>query len=164
MNAAEHIKNIISMKDVAERSWFVLDRSERILCPFHDDKKPSLKIYSEPGKGFYCFSCQSGGSVIDFIMMLYNLNFKDAIQKINADFNLNLNFEKPTRSQIRQQQMERRKRIYAKRNSDNQLNKLLAEHCRLWQDFKRGEPWTENWTHALQQLAVLEVQIEQITR
>jgi CHC2 zinc finger len=32
----------------------------RLACPFHDDDVPSLVIYP-PGKGWYCFVCQTGG-------------------------------------------------------------------------------------------------------
>jgi DNA primase len=49
------------------------------LCPFHNEKTPSFSI--EPAKQlFYCFGCNKGGTVIQFIMNIEGLNFVDALQ------------------------------------------------------------------------------------
>jgi len=50
-------------------------------CPFHNEKAPSLKIYPLTNS-FYCFGCQAGGDVIDFVMKLYQLDFISAVKKI----------------------------------------------------------------------------------
>ena len=53
------------------------------LCPFHSEKTPSFHV--EPNKQFfYCFGCNKGGSVIQFIMNIENLEFVDAL-KLLAD-------------------------------------------------------------------------------
>ncbi|MBK6520168.1 MAG: hypothetical protein IPG04_40080 [Polyangiaceae bacterium] len=36
------------------------------LCPFHDDREPSLVITPQPNR--HCLGRQAGGSVIDFRM------------------------------------------------------------------------------------------------
>jgi len=51
-----------------------------ILCPFHDDKEPSLKIYSLTNT-FYCFSCGATGDSIQFIEMYEKLTKHQAIEK-----------------------------------------------------------------------------------
>ncbi|MFO7899035.1 MAG: DNA primase [Planctomycetota bacterium] len=52
-------------------------------CPFHDDKKPSFVV--TPGKNlFHCLGCDAGGSVIDLVMKLDGLEFKDAAEKLLA--------------------------------------------------------------------------------
>ena len=39
------------------------------LCPFHDDKKPSMHV--EPVRGIYkCFACGEGGNVFTFLMKI----------------------------------------------------------------------------------------------
>lgn len=49
------------------------------LCPFHSEKTPSFSV--EPTKQFfYCFGCNRGGSVIQFIMYIENLEFVDALK------------------------------------------------------------------------------------
>ena len=37
-------------------------------CPFHEDADPSFSV-SPKGEGYvyYCFSCKSGGGVVEFI-------------------------------------------------------------------------------------------------
>lgn len=45
-------------------------------CPFHSDDTPSFFVY--PNNKFHCFSCQTSGSSIDFIMKIHNLNFVQA--------------------------------------------------------------------------------------
>ena len=32
---------------------------------FHEDRTPSLHVYPEPGRGWYCYGCGRGGSVYD---------------------------------------------------------------------------------------------------
>ncbi len=49
------------------------------LCPFHNEKSPSFSV--EPGKQFfYCFGCNKGGSVIQFIMNIEHLDFVEALK------------------------------------------------------------------------------------
>ncbi|MCI0674597.1 MAG: CHC2 zinc finger domain-containing protein, partial [Phycisphaerales bacterium] len=38
------------------------------LCPFHDDKNPSLAVVTHKGNAFYkCHSCGAGGDAFDFV-------------------------------------------------------------------------------------------------
>lgn len=53
------------------------------LCPFHNEKTPSF--YVDPVKQlYYCFGCGNGGSVIQFIMGVENLDYIETI-KLLAD-------------------------------------------------------------------------------
>jgi len=48
------------------------------LCPFHDDKKPSMHV--SPIKQIYkCFSCGAGGDVFSFVMMYHKMTFPEAL-------------------------------------------------------------------------------------
>jgi DNA primase len=48
-------------------------------CPFHKETKPSFSV--NPGKEiFYCFGCQKGGSVFNFIMEIERVAFPEAIK------------------------------------------------------------------------------------
>jgi len=40
----------------------------KCVCPFHDDLDPSLVVYPKTNS-WYCFGCQQGGSVLDFISL-----------------------------------------------------------------------------------------------
>src|SRR6266496_3190722 len=48
-------------------------------CPFHKETKPSFSV--NPAKEiFYCFGCQKGGSVFNFIMEIERITFPEAIK------------------------------------------------------------------------------------
>src|SRR5438309_11465696 len=52
-------------------------------CPFHKETKPSFSV--NPAKEiFYCFGCQKGWSVFNFVMVIERVTFPEAI-KIVAD-------------------------------------------------------------------------------
>ncbi|URM53145.1 DNA primase [Mycoplasma sp. SG1] len=51
------------------------------LCPFHDDKNPSMSV-SPKKQIFKCFSCGAGGNSIKFIQDYYKLSFIDAVKKL----------------------------------------------------------------------------------
>lgn len=83
------IKSRISMIDICKTYGFNIQRGNFICCPFHNEKTPSLKLY-DGNRGFYCFGCGEHGSVIDFVMRYFGLDFKSAIRKLNDDFCLGL--------------------------------------------------------------------------
>src|SRR2546421_995425 len=48
-------------------------------CPFHKETKPSFSV--NPSKEiFYCFGCQKGGSVFNFVMEIERATFPEAIK------------------------------------------------------------------------------------
>ena len=65
-----------------------IPRSGMIRCPFHDDHTPSCMIYAVKPyrKGWYCFGCHKGGSVIDWVMNWENVGFYEAIRIIDDVF------------------------------------------------------------------------------
>lgn len=51
------------------------------LCPFHDEKTPSLII--SPNKNLYhCFGCNAGGTVIDWVMKTEGVSFRHAAEML----------------------------------------------------------------------------------
>lgn len=65
------------------------ERHHRIPCPFHHGHDDNFEIYED---GWHCFVCDMGGSTIDFVRYLFNISYKEAMEKINDDFNLGLEF------------------------------------------------------------------------
>jgi len=47
-------------------------QSGKLRCLFHDDLSPSLHVYREPGRGWYCFGCGRGGSIYDLAALLWH--------------------------------------------------------------------------------------------
>ena len=56
-------------------------RSFVALCPFHDDKNPSLQI-SRDKQIFKCFVCGQGGNAIQFVQSYEKIQFMDAARKV----------------------------------------------------------------------------------
>lgn len=84
------IKHRLSCKDVLVSYGLSVNRSGFVSCPFHNERTPSMKVND---KGYKCFGCGKGGDVIDFVQSFFQLSFKDAIHKLNDDFNLCLPLE-----------------------------------------------------------------------
>lgn len=51
------------------------------LCPFHEDKNPSMSV-SPTKKVFKCFSCNTGGDVITFVSKIKNIPVRDAMRLV----------------------------------------------------------------------------------
>ena len=61
------------------------------VCPFHDDRNPSMHI--NPQKGFYhCFACRAGGDVFKFVMDFEKLSFAQAVEKVAHLSNFSLSY------------------------------------------------------------------------
>lgn len=94
LNYAEEIKTRLKIDEVIEKYGFSKNSGGFICCPFHNEKTPSLKIYSG-NDSWHCFGCGANGDIITFVRKLYNLNFKSAISKLNDDFRLYLPLDRP---------------------------------------------------------------------
>jgi DNA primase len=79
----ERLKSEISLERLAESQGIELKRHGADLvglCPFHDDKSPSL-IISPKKNLWHCLgACQSGGSVIDWMMKSNGISFRHAVE------------------------------------------------------------------------------------
>ena len=89
------IKSKLSLQIALSRYNLSPDRNNRLCCPWHNDKTPSLQIYPETNT-WTCFSsnCNAGsGDVIDFIMKYEKITKREAILKakelINTNYSMN---------------------------------------------------------------------------
>ena len=164
---ADIIKSTLSMQDIAARYGFELDRGNFICCPFHSDKTASLKIYKETGRGFHCFGCGAGGSIIDFVMLLFNLNFQQAIVRINADFGLGLSDEKPDRRAMERFRRERAAKERELQAYRDEYDQKVTEYRRLWLTLNHKAPTDPDgvpdaeWVEAVNRLPYLDYYFEQ---
>jgi DNA primase catalytic core len=84
----ERLKQEVSIERLAESAGVELKRHGADLlglCPFHDDKEPSLII--TPSKNlWHCLgACNTGGSVIDWVMKANGVSFRHAVELLKAD-------------------------------------------------------------------------------
>ncbi|MFV0304119.1 MAG: CHC2 zinc finger domain-containing protein [Moheibacter sp.] len=79
------IKQKLTMAQVLHYYELKTDKSNRLNCPFHQDKTPSFQVYYKTQTA-YCFSsnCKTHGKsmdVIDFILHKENCTKAEAINK-----------------------------------------------------------------------------------
>jgi DNA primase catalytic core len=84
----ERLKREVSVQRLAEARGIKLHRHGADLlglCPFHDDKNPSLVI--TPAKNlWHCLgACNEGGTVIDWVMKANGISFRHAVELLKAD-------------------------------------------------------------------------------
>lgn len=82
------IKSLLPLSRVLDYYGLKPDKSHRLLCPFHEDKSPSLQVYHRT-QTLYCFSskCKVHGralDVIDLVMYKENCSKHEAIEKCKA--------------------------------------------------------------------------------
>jgi len=94
------VNNYVTLKNKGGRWWG--------LCPFHTEKTASFSV--QPDKGlYYCFGCQKGGTVFNFIMDMENLSFVESVQFLAEKAGVQLEIE---RNQENREEDERRKTLF----------------------------------------------------
>ena len=83
------LKQEISIQHLAEAKGVVLrKRGDELMgrCPFHEDHSPSLVI--NPAKNvWHCLgACQTGGTVIDWVMKAETVSFRHAVEILRKEF------------------------------------------------------------------------------
>jgi DNA primase catalytic core len=87
--AIERLKQEVSLQRLVEGMGISLKRhgSDLIgLCPFHDDHEPSLVISPQKNLWHCLGACQTGGSVIDWVMKAEGVSFRHAVELLQADY------------------------------------------------------------------------------
>ncbi|WP_426578137.1 CHC2 zinc finger domain-containing protein [Xenorhabdus stockiae] len=82
----QHLKAAVPLVGVLEqqgRKLIPRGKDRIVLCPFHEEKTPSMVI--TPSKNLYhCFGCDAGGSVLDWVMKTENLSLRHACERLRA--------------------------------------------------------------------------------
>ena len=85
------IKDRLDIVDVVSQ-YVVLKKSGANywgICPFHNDKKPSMSV--SPSRGiFKCFSCGAGGDALAFLVKIQNREYKDVIMELADKYGIEL--------------------------------------------------------------------------
>ncbi len=85
----ERLKREVSVQRLAEARGIKLRRHGADLlglCPFHDDRNPSLVI--TPAKNlWHCLgACNAGGTAIDWVMKAQGVSFRHAVELLREDY------------------------------------------------------------------------------
>ena len=72
------------------------------ICPFHDDKNPSLHV--SPRLGIYkCFVCDAAGNPVKFLMEHEKMSYPEAIEYLAKKYGIPLEYERSESDEERQQ-------------------------------------------------------------
>ena len=138
MTVFEQVKEAIDMRTVAESYGSQINRAGMCLCPFHNERNPSAKIYPQ---NLYCFGCGTSVDVISFTQRMFELEKPiDAVKKLNEDYGLHIAVGKaPTSAEVSvyRRRIERRK---AYEVWEKQAWRTLADYLWLMRDWRELAP------------------------
>jgi len=130
MNVFGTVKTSINAREVAEHYGIDVNRYGKALCPFHNDRHPSMVVYDDH---YYCYACGEHGDVIDFTAKLYGLKLYEAAQKLAYDFGITQ--DKPPTKEVQEKQNRKSEAQRLKENEKLCFSALLA-YMNLLQEWK----------------------------
>ena len=92
---AEIIKSRVTSRQLLEHVGVPVLQNGFACCPLHGERTASLKVYADPRRGWHCFGCGRGGTVIDLGMALWNTDFLGACSMLNDEFQLGIPMGRP---------------------------------------------------------------------
>ena len=117
MNLFEAVKQNVTTRQAAERYGIRIRRNGMAVCPFHNDKNPSMKL----DRRFHCFGCQADGDAVDFVSRLFGLPSKEAAMKIADDLVSAMTADRNRQSDRKSESLPRSRNISRK--------KITATRC-----------------------------------
>ena len=137
MNLFEVVKASINTREAAQAYGIDVNHHGMALCPFHNDRHPSLYVSEDH---YHCFACGEHGDVIDLIAKLFDLRLYDAARKLASDFHLAP--DNPLPEAIRRK-MKHKTKAQQLRENERLCFSVLNEYRRLLLDWeKRYAPQT----------------------
>ena len=130
MNLFQNVKYGVNCREAAERYGVSINRQGKALCPFHNDRHPSLYVADDH---FYCFACGAHGDVIDFAANFFDLPLYEAAQRLAADFGVDAN-QPPTKEVLE----KRRQKAEAQQLMENErlCVSVLSDYARALRSWK----------------------------
>ena len=136
---AEIIKSRVTSRELLEHVGVHVGRGGFACCPLHGEKGPSLKVYDDPKRGWHCFGCGRGGTVIDLGMALWNTDFKGTCVRLNEEFQLGLDTGNPLTAEEKRALFERVRREQEAR--ERKRKRVQEAETAYWAAY---DAWMEN--------------------
>ncbi len=136
------------MQSVVASYGLKVNRAGFTACPFHNEKTPSMKVYSD---GYHCFGCGAHGDIFTFTQHMSKCDFKTAFQMLGGTY------EKPTfesKMAMRKLEMEKQKRakeqaeLLAKRKRCNELIDEYRDRLKV------ATPMSDEWCECTNKLQI----------
>ena len=131
MNVFGTVKTSINTREAAARYGVEVNRHGKALCPFHNDRNPSLFVDDDH---YHCYACGEHGDVIDFTAKLFGLKLYEAAQKLAYDFGITQD-KPPTKAM--QEKQNRKSEAQRLRENEKLCFSALLAYMKLLQEWKR---------------------------
>lgn len=156
------IREAVSAEQVGQDYGLNPGRDGRCRCIFcNGNRGDTLKLY-RGNRGFYCFRCHTGGTVINLYMQLTGCGFRDAVKGLNEQYGLGLPLDGTDRKAIEQARTLAEQRKLEREKQERAYRKLLdlywdacdaVEYCdRVKRDLapkSPADPWRQRFIIAL---------------
>ena len=156
---SERIKAALDIERVVSFYGYEPNRQGFVSCPFHSERTASFKIYPK-SNSFYCFGCGAGGDVIDFVRLLYGLDFRQACVRLEADFGL-VGVSDSASPEL----SERAKKRNAEKAEYKALNERFVRYNQIIRDSKpkaQGEPPSAEFIKAIKEKPHIENRLREL--
>lgn len=156
MNVFEAVKGNVTARQAAELYGIQVNRHGMAVCPFHNDRNPSMKLDMR----FHCFACQADGDAVDFVSRFFGLPSKEAAMKLADDFSIPYDARRKSsvRPKIREPTPEQRYR-----QEENRCFKVLSDYFHRLKAWKQQhapkqpeDEWHPLFVEALQRESYIE--------
>ena len=156
MNVFEVVKQTVTTRQAAEMYGIRVSRNGMAVCPFHNDRNPSMKVDNR----FHCFACQADGDAVDFVSRLFGLPSKEAAMKLADDFGISYDSrQRPSiRPHIREPTPEQKYQ-----QEENHCYRVLSDYFNLLREWKTQyapetseDEWHPMFVEALQRESYIE--------
>ncbi len=146
------IKQQLTINQVLQHYNLKPDKNDRLNCPFHNDKNPSLQIYPKTNT-YCCFSsnCNAGtGDAIQFIQLKENCTKHEALVKATALLNGNgITTAPPAAAKLFIVDSAKAEEIPANDGKENSIDKI-AVLTKFFAHYKTGLPRSKKAVDYLQ--------------
>lgn len=175
IDMAQEVRRQVSLAAVLDHYGFRPNRSGFLHCPFHSgDRDASLKVYPAQNS-WHCFGCGKGGSVIDFVMEMEKIGFREALVYLDRVYDLRLvpdKLDERQRIQAQKRALERkREQDEAKLRAEKQRKQrleLIQQRRKLWREYMNvvvsDHDSTQKKALIIAEVERLDYQIEEVSK
>ena len=156
---SERIKTALDIERVVSFYGYEPNRQGFVNCPFHNERTASFKIFTDSNR-FKCFGCGVSGDVIDFVRLLYGLDFRQACLRLESDFGL-VGVQNTASPEL----SERAKKRNAEKAEYKALKERFVRYRQIIRDGKPkalGEPLSPEFNEAIKELPHIENRLREL--
>ena len=149
----EEIIEQYSMREIVERYGYAVNRNNMCKCMFHNEKTPSFKVYA---KSFYCFGCNRGGDIFNFVELIEGVDFKTAYIELGGTYKKGVNRKTPdtlySRVNRLLQKKQRDQELKKQRDRAYECKKNIRYITAYEQILEKNDVFSDLWCYAYNKL------------